>query len=499
MTTPTFLQFLRGVLGVTSLTEPQRVFVRVVFDGIDPARLTGRDRDLARQLFGDVETIPPEARAVLAMLKGARVGGTWLCSLWLLYRAVTADCSGLAAGELGFCVAVAPDLRLARQCVRYALGAAQSVPSLAALIRAETSDGFVLQRPDGRSVSIEALPATRGGSALRGRTLLAALMDESSFFRDRESGVVNDSELYRALGIRCTVLGAKLLVISTAWLEAGVLHELIKTNHGKPTTALACIAPTELMREGDARIAQVVSDERSRDPENAAREFDCQTLGGGCGIFFDHSAIATALAPGLPNPLPPIAGARVGFGVDPAFRSDSFAACVVRKVQDGFEVAELFERSPKKGQPLVPSVVMAEAIAFGKRHGARELCTDGHYIESVREHARGSGFGINVCPEGQKGKALVYMKARDLLHGGSIAIPGGMTALARQLREVVSKPTPGGGISISSPRRGGMHGDLVSAFVLALWRSEQVSRGGGRRLIKVYRNGWTDDGGVGGW
>jgi hypothetical protein len=35
----------------------------------------------------------------------------------------------------------------------------------------------------------------------------------------------------------------------------------------------------------------------------------------------------------------------------------------------------------------------------------------------------------------------------------------------------VSKPTPGGGLSITSPRRAGTgHGDLVSALVLALYQ-----------------------------
>jgi hypothetical protein len=42
--------------------------------------------------------------------------------------------------------------------------------------------------------------------------------------------------------------------------------------------------------------------------------------------------------------------------------------------------------------------------------------------------------------------------------------------LLRQLREVTVRPLTGGGMSVSSPRSPGGHGDLVSALVLALWQ-----------------------------
>jgi hypothetical protein len=41
--------------------------------------------------------------------------------------------------------------------------------------------------------------------------------------------------------------------------------------------------------------------------------------------------------------------------------------------------------------------------------------------------------------------------------------------LLAQLKAIIAKPTPAGGLSISSPRRvNGGHGDLVSALVLCL-------------------------------
>src|SRR6185295_13281865 len=169
MTPVPFCIFVRDVLRVR-LTDAQRVLAQVAFDGAQPRDLESNDRKLAFELFGSVQEIPPQAHAVLVAVCGARSGKTYvLGALYSLWRALTADLSALAPGELAVAVVVAPDLRLGRQCVRFALGAARTVAAITTLIQSETADGFTLRRPDsGAQVSIEALPATRGGSALRG-------------------------------------------------------------------------------------------------------------------------------------------------------------------------------------------------------------------------------------------------------------------------------------------------------------------------------------------
>jgi hypothetical protein len=73
------------------------------------------------------------------------------------------------------------------------------------------------------------------------------------------------------------------------------------------------------------------------------------------------------------------------------------------------------------------------------------------------------------APTGAEGKAQSYQRMRALLHEGRVRLPD-HPRLLRQLREVISRPTSGGGISLTSPRwRKGGHGDLVSALVLALY------------------------------
>jgi hypothetical protein len=45
--------------------------------------------------------------------------------------------------------------------------------------------------------------------------------------------------------------------------------------------------------------------------------------------------------------------------------------------------------------------------------------------------------------------------------------------LVAQLGDVMGKPTPGGGLQIALPRRGGVQGDIVAAFVNAVWAASR--------------------------
>jgi hypothetical protein len=465
-----FTEFATSVLRVT-LTAAQLVLCRIAFDGVQPKELDGSDRDTATTLFGDVSVVPPQARNVVVAVCGARAGKSYLLSaLRLLHLGLTVDLATLAPGELAVGVIVAPDLRLARQTLRFALGAAKGCKAIAARIESESADGFVLRRENGRTVSIECLPATRGGSALRGRSLVGAVLDESAFFRD-ESYQVNDLELFKAVAPR-VMAGGQIVIASTPWAEAGLLFELFRANHGRPTTAIAAHAPTLLLRD-DARTRELVERERQRDPDNARREFDAEFMAAGTGAFFDPVAIDAATDAVLVLPVPLRERAFVAVGADFAFRSDSSSLVVVQRIGNDLFVDAVEELRPEKGKPLVPSEVVGAFAAIAKRYGERDMMADAHYRMSIEEHLRAHKLALIPAPEGATGKAESYVEARTLLNQGRVRLPP-HSRLLRQLKEVVASPTAGGGLSISSPRwRSGGHGDLVSSFVLAIYRASR--------------------------
>jgi hypothetical protein len=280
---------------------------------------------------------------------------------------------------------------------------------------------------------------------------------------------VNDRDIYGAL-IPRLMPGGKGIFISTPWPVPTLMGELFEKNYGKPLTALAARADTLTMRDDDAELAKMIAAERLRDEANAAREFFCDASMSGAGSFFDAAAIAAAVDPSLVLPRTAQPGTWITCGADFAFRSDSSALAVVHRVDDVRYVADLLELRPQRGVPLQPSDVVRQFAAKVKAHGCNCVMADGHYRESIFEHLATYDLGFSISPEGQTGKASTYVRARTLLHEGLLRLPNEPRLLG-QLRDIVSKPTPDGGVSITSPRRAGMgHGDIVSSLVLALYQ-----------------------------
>ena len=128
----------------------------------------------------------------------------------------------------------------------------------------------------------------------------------------------------------------------------------------------------------------------------------------------------------------------------------------------------------------MPSVAIGTVARWALDAGARAVVADGHYKETAREHIVAAGLQFVEAPEGSDGKVLTYTALRKEMAEGrfriSIADPAFRERVRVQLRSITKKHLPGGGISISAPRRkngpqgGTSHGDLVSGGVLGAWK-----------------------------
>ncbi len=473
----TFTEFCQAELGLV-LTAGQRVLSKIAFDGLEPQDLVGADRDLARVLFGEVDTVPPAARRVLVLLLGRISGKTLLSAAMAIYTMVTADVGACGPGDLPVALVIAPTKKLAGLAVRAGLELARRSPRLRKRIEKETAEGFVLRRRDNRLVAFEAAAASRGGAAGRGVTILVVIFDEAQFFLSDEGGafVVNDRDVYAGVAPRARLS----IFISTPWPTATLMGELLEQNWQNPTTALAAKAPTLVMRDDDETIAVVVDAERQRDPANAAREFDCDdsALSGG-GLFFDALAISACVDARRPLVVGAPVGARVKAAGDLSATRDPSTLAVVATLISApasmhSHVLELLELRPEKGKPLKMSETIATFAQAIKRHGATSFTADGWGREAAREFATPHGIGIEAAPEGREAKTASYITLRTLIGEGRITLPP-HPRLIQQLRSVTSKPAAGGGLIISSPRRAGSHGDLVSALVLACSSSGKLT------------------------
>lgn len=299
---------LVGREGVSSFTawlerngqklEPgQLALAKVMFDKVDPCDLQDDERDRALRIFG-CERIPAEARKLgqCVAVCGGRGGKSLLAAWRLVYLAATLPLV-LSPGEQAYAIIVAPDLRLSEQVLRYCVGIAQTWFPEEGRVCEESSLGFTLVRAqsgvradkyqDDR-VRFLILPASKGGSAQRGRALVGAVLDEAAFFRGEDS-VINDKELFDAVTPRI-MLGGELIVTTTPYTRSGEVFKTFDRNFGHPVDAVVAHAPTWELRTDEKILAQVER-ERERDPWNFAREFGAEFIDRDEGTFFDGPSI----------------------------------------------------------------------------------------------------------------------------------------------------------------------------------------------------------------
>lgn len=465
------------------LDAGQFVFARVAFDGVDPADMeTEEQRELARRIFGDVARVPRAARAVIMAVCGGRAGKTRMGAMRLLHLALTVPLPDVAPGEVASAPIIAPDLALATQPLDYIKGACRHPDILPLVLNRRhlepASEGLDLRRDDGKLVEIVCRAASGRGRTGRGRTLVGALLDEAAFFLDA-TYKVNDEEIFKAVRPR-VVGGGQTLVMSTPWAQAGLLYDGFVGNHADPSvaglaipprnegTALAAHAPSTTLRPGSDTLREMVEAETKRDAENAAREFGARFMAAGADTFFDAACLAATIDYKLSLEALPQPGDEIVCGGDFGFANNSSTLAIAHLREGRAVLGHLREWKPTAGVALKPSAVCSEAAADMRRHGATVLMSDAHYRESILEHLSDAGLGVIDAPTVP---AEAYVKVRSLMREGRVRIPN-HERLIRQLRETMARRTAGGGVQIILPRwRTGEHGDLVSAFVLAVYQA----------------------------
>jgi hypothetical protein len=113
---------------------------------------------------------------------GRRGGKSLILAMIAIYLALFKDWStNLVPGERGTVLVLAADRRQAQSIMRYATALCTEVPLLAARVERSTTEEIEFR---GR-VGIEV--ATASYRTVRGRTLIAALLDEIAFFRSEDS------------------------------------------------------------------------------------------------------------------------------------------------------------------------------------------------------------------------------------------------------------------------------------------------------------------------
>jgi hypothetical protein len=457
--------------------------VAAIMDAADCRPVTTIDDEASLRHFGcRVSEIPRESFFRHIVVRAGGRGGktSRLLAPKTLHAAWTVPAPELQPGEEAFAFVVAPYTDLADQTFAFIRGYVEASPVLsAALLSEPKARSLRLRRPDGSIVCVKVVAAGRSGTQLRARTTIFAGIDEAALFRDRASGVVNDEHIYGAIAPRI-IAGGQCWMVSTPWLAGvGLIEKTIGEEWGSHEHALCAIAPTKALRPTFDPDGKIEAAERARDPENWDREILAIPLTGGTGAWFSPEAVDAAvseISEHRPLQLARNPDAVYASGGDCGFRRNSSALAVIEADPEGarYRLAQIEEIKPQANLPLKPADVVEQFATWMDGYGDGYLVVDSHEREDVGlELAKHTKSAVDA-----PNKTEAYVLARKLLHEGKIEIPD-HPRLIRQLKDVVGKPLPGGGTQISSPHKAdGSHGDLVSAFVNAVWRAERLVASG---------------------
>jgi hypothetical protein len=187
-----------------------------------------------------------------------------------IYLALFKDWSAnLVPGERGTVLVLAAGRRQAQSIMRYARALCEEVPLLAGRVDRATTEEIEFR---GR-VGIEV--ATASYRTVRGRTLIAGLLDELAFFRSEDSANPDFEILDAIRPAMASMPGSMLLCASSPYSRRGALWEAYRKWFG--VAGAPCLVWQADTRTMNPTITQAFVDAQyERDPASAMAEFGAQ-------------------------------------------------------------------------------------------------------------------------------------------------------------------------------------------------------------------------------
>ena len=332
----TWFAVLKASFGVALNQEERRAFMAVAGDRNPPDRRV-------RELFA---------------ICGRRGGKSRMAAAIAVYIAACIDHSRrLAVGEPGMVLVLAATRAQAKVCFDYVAGFLQSSSLLAEHIEAVTSNEVRLK--DNIVIAVH----SNSFRSVRGRTLIAAVFDEVSFWRD-ETTANPDIETYRAVLPSLARTEGMLIAISSPYRRAGLMYAKHRDYFGKD-------GDDTLIVQGGTFIfnpsidAGVIARARESDPLAALSEWDAE-FRTDLSAFLDDASIDAAIDHGRPLELPRRENvAYRAFTDASAGRHDAFTVCIAHR--DGERVIADVVRGKKP--PFDPASVAKEYAGLAREYG----------------------------------------------------------------------------------------------------------------------------------
>ncbi|MCC5977025.1 MAG: terminase [Salinarimonas sp.] len=428
--------------------EPWAVW-RVILKAAFALPMTRSEIRTFRSLSGR-RRLPRRRVAELWVIAGRRGGKSRMAALIASYIAGFEEHKAkLAPGETGHVLALSPSKAQARTVADYCEGFYSVSPVLAQSVEAVRAESIRLQG------NIEIGAHANSFRTVRGRTLLAAIFDESAFWRD-ETSAMPDIETYRAVLPALATTGGMLVGISSPYRKVGLLHQKWRDHFGQDGDVLVIQAPTLTLNP--TIDADVVARARKADPESAKAEWDGE-FRGDISQLLDDAMIDAAIEADRPIEIPPREGAEYVAFVDPSGgRHDAFTWCIGHREKDLFVADMVKGRKP----PFDPNEVVREIARDVRAYGLRRVTGDNFAGEWVKQSF--SDAGISYV-RAEMPKSQLYLEAVPSFSRRTVQIPN-HPVLIRELRLLERRTTRSGRDSVDHPQNG--TDDFANALVGAM-------------------------------
>ena len=262
-------------------------------------------------------------------------------------------------------------------------------------------------------VSVEVM--TANFKTVRGRTVVAALLDELAFWPTDEESANPDVEIIGALRpAMSTIPGAMMLKASSPHAKKGALYEDFKKHYGRDSTTLVWQADTRTM---NPTVPQsFIEAETEKDPELAAAEYGAQ-FRDDLSSFVPREVLERSVVSGRFE-LQPQQGVTYTAFADAAGGTggDSFTAAIAHKDSNNKSVLDLVL---EYRSPFSPAEVIKEICDEFKRYGITVVTGDRWGSELLAEQFRNLGIGYKPS---EKTKSDLYLEVLPMLNSNQVEL-----------------------------------------------------------------------------
>jgi len=390
---------------------------------------------------------PPSNRVrELFVIAGRRSEKTKTAAAVALFLAtVYAELEGLVTklsrGERAVVAVLAVDRAQAKLAFGYIQGMVEQSPVLSQMVKKQ--DAAAIHFNNRISVEIH----TNSFRAIRGRTLLAVLMDECAFYRS-ESVANPDIETYRAALPGLATLNGMLIGVSSPYAKRGLLYQKYRDHYGQDSDVLVVQGSTQLFNPTiDHAVIEAALKE---DPEAAQSEW--------LGEFrsdleaFISREVIEALVRASPVEIPYSNKHHYFAFTDPAGGGQDEFTIAIGHMEGDVVVVDLV-----RGQKGTPSVIVGEYSQLLKDYRVFEVYGDRYGGSWPSDEYKKHGIRYVTS---EKPKSDLYVDVLPLINSGRIELPP-VQKLINQFSNLERRTSRNGKYSIDHGPGG--HDDLSNA------------------------------------